>query len=69
MNNDSLKKMGFATKAIHAGNTENTKYHNDDAVKGTVILGDDKISTKQKDAISDIDGLVNNSSNNDDSLV
>ena len=24
MNNDSLKKMGFATKAIHAGNTENT---------------------------------------------
>ena len=23
MNNDSLKKMGFATKAIHAGNTEN----------------------------------------------
>lgn len=24
MNNDSLKKMGFATKAIHAGNSENT---------------------------------------------
>lgn len=24
MNNDSLKKMGFATKAIHGGNTENT---------------------------------------------
>lgn len=24
MNNDSLKKMGFATKAIHAGTTENT---------------------------------------------
>ena len=54
---------------VNVGNTENTKYHNDDTVKGTVILGDDKISTKQKDAISDIDGLVNNSSNNDDSLV
>lgn len=54
---------------VNVGNTENTKYHNDDAVKGTVILGDDKISTKQKDAISDINGLVNNSSNNDDSLV
>lgn len=54
---------------VNVGNTENTKYHNDDAVKETVILGDDKISTKQKDAISDIDGLVNNSSNNDDSLV
>ncbi len=24
MNNNSLKKMGFATKAIHAGTTENT---------------------------------------------
>ena len=54
---------------VNVGNTENTKYHNDDAVKETVILGDDKISTKQKDAISDIDGFVNNSSNNDDSLV